>query len=177
MKRCEWASTNETLQYYHDTEWGIPSHDDRYLFEILCLEGFQSGLSWLTVLNKRPAFKKAFANFEVKKIVKFTPSQKTSLMKNGDIIRNRLKIGAVINNAEAVLEIRKEFGSFSDYVWSFTGGKTANRNAEEIAGFLSKDLKKRGLKFVGPGNTYSFMQAVGMVNGHAANCAFKKIKY
>ena len=163
MKRCNWAETNDLLKNYHDKEWGLPVHNDRILFEILSLEGFQSGLSWLTILKKRSHFRKAFANFDVKRVASFTKGEKASLMKNGDIIRNRLKIGSVINNAQAVIEIRKEFGTFSDYVWSF-------KDPEE----LSRDLKKRGLKFVGPGNTLSFMKAVGIINGHEKQCGCRK---
>ncbi|MDB5259746.1 MAG: DNA-3-methyladenine glycosylase [Candidatus Taylorbacteria bacterium] len=172
--RCAWAGPDEIYIDYHDFEWGIPVHDDRQLFEMLNLEGAQAGLSWITILKKRGNYRKAFDNFNAEKIAKYTQSKQALLMKNAGIVRNRLKINAIVENAKAFLRIRQEFGSFDAYIWSFISGKTvphAKRAAAIRASeLMSKDLKKRGFRFVGPTICFAFMQAVGMVNDHAADC-------
>jgi len=178
MKRCEWAG-HESMQEYHDKEWGFPVHDDRKLFEMLILEGAQAGLSWSTILKRRKGYKKAFSNFDAKKIVKFTQKDVNRLLKDVGIIRNRLKIESTILNAQKFLEVRKEFGSFDKYLWIFVGGKPLVNKFKkmkdlpattEISDKMSKDLKKRGFKFVGSTICYAFMQAVGMVNDHQVDC-------
>jgi DNA-3-methyladenine glycosylase I len=156
--RCAWAS-REPLLSYHDVEWGTPLHDDRLLFEFLILEGMQAGLSWETVLRKRDAFRRAFARFDPVKVSRFTSKDVARLMKDETIIRNRAKIEAAIGNAKALLVLRKEFGSFDRYVWAFSDKDV-----------LSKDLKKRGFRFVGPTTVYAAMQACGVVNDHLAQC-------
>jgi len=164
---------------YHDTEWGVPVHNDRRLFEFLILEGAQAGLSWATVLKKRPAYRKAFNNFDPKKIARYTSGRTRRLLANPGIIRNRLKIKAATQNARACLAVQQEFGSFNRYIWQFVGGKPKRnawrslkqipaRTAESDA--MSRDLKKRGFTFVGSTICYAFMQAVGMVNDHAVGC-------
>lgn len=159
-KRCHWVNLDNPLYVeYHDKEWGVPVHDDRELYELLCLEGAQAGLSWETVLKKRENYRKAFANFDPVKISKFKEKNIESLMLDAGIIRNRLKINSVIINAKAYLQLKSEGLSFNDYLWSF---KDANN--------MSKDLKKRGFKFVGATICYAFMQAVGMVNDHDKDC-------
>ena len=169
--RCRWANTNELFIPYHDNEWGIPLHDDRLLFEMINLEGAQAGLSWLTILKKRQNYRKAFDQFNPNKIAKYTSAKKTSLLKNEGIVRNRLKINATIENAKAVLKIQKEFGSFDSYIWKFVGGKPLkNAKGKTISELMSKELKMRGFRFVGPTICYAFMQAVGMVNDHEKNC-------
>ena len=170
-KRCQWAQSNELLLAYHDDEWGVPVHDDRLLFEMLNLEGAQAGLSWLTILKKRANYREAFDNFDARKIAKYGSAKVAGLLKNDGIVRNRLKIHAIITNAKAFLDIEREFGSFDTYLWQFTGGKPARRlDAAAIGERLSKDLKKRGFKFVGREICYAFMQAVGMVNDHSRDC-------
>jgi len=170
-KRCQWAQSNELLLAYHDDEWGVPVHDDRLLFEMLNLEGAQAGLSWLTILKKRANYREAFDNFDARKIAKYGSAKVAGLLKNNGIVRNRLKIHAIITNAKAFLDIEREFGSFDTYLWQFTGGKPARRlDAAAIGERLSKDLKKRGFKFVGREICYAFMQAVGMVNDHSRDC-------
>ena len=177
--RCPWSGSNPLMIEYHDTEWGVPVHDDRTLFEFLILEGAQAGLSWQTVLNKRENYRKAFSNFDAKKIARYGDEDRARLMANEGIIRNRLKIAAAILNAQAFLRVQKEFGSFDEYVWQFVGGKPIDhklasmkdvqaRTAESDA--MSKDLLKRGFKFVGSTICYAFMQAVGMVNDHEVGC-------
>jgi DNA-3-methyladenine glycosylase I len=172
--RCSWANTHELFIPYHDLEWGVPVRDERILFEMLNLEGAQAGLSWLTVLKKRDNYRKAFDNFEAHKIAKYNKIKQIALMKNEGIIRNRLKINAVIENAKAFLSIQREFGSFNMYIWSFVKNKTiphTKRNdAILISEKMSKDLKKRGFRFVGPTICFAFMQAVGMVNDHMLDC-------
>lgn len=164
---------------YHDTEWGVPQHDDRVLFEFLILEGAQAGLSWSTILAKREAYRAAFAHFDPAAVAKFGSAQISRLMANEGIVRNRMKIGAAVANARAFLEVQREFGSFDAYIWEFVGGRprvNSIRNsksvpaqtAESVA--MSKDLRKRGFNFVGPTICYAFMQAVGMVNDHLVNC-------
>ncbi|OGW95083.1 MAG: DNA-3-methyladenine glycosylase [Nitrospirae bacterium RIFCSPLOWO2_12_FULL_63_8] len=177
-RRCEWAAS-ELMTRYHDTEWGMPVHNDRRLFEFLILEGAQAGLSWETVLKKRPAYRKAFDNFEAKKIARYTSGKAKLLLANPGIIRNRLKIKAAMQNARAFLAVQKEFGSFNRYIWQFTGGRPRinawrslkqlpARTAESDA--MSRDLKQRGFTFVGSTICYAFMQAVGMVNDHLVGC-------
>ena len=169
--RCKWAQSNELLMAYHDKEWGVPVHDDRRLFEMLNLEGAQAGLSWLTILQKRANYRKAFDRFNARKIVGYGAARKAALLKNEGIVRNRLKINAVIENAKAFIQVQGEFGSFDRYIWQFVGGKTAQRRRALAASErMSKDLKKRGFKFVGATICYAFMQAVGMVNDHSREC-------
>ena len=159
VPRCSWCGDDPIYVRYHDEEWGVPVHDDRRLFEMLILEGAQAGLSWITILRKRPAYRKAFDRFDARKIARYDARKKRALMANAGIVRNRLKIDAAVANARAFLAVRKEVGSFEAYIWRFT----------DAAG-MSRDLKKRGFKFVGPTVCYAFMQAVGMVNDHVAGC-------
>jgi DNA-3-methyladenine glycosylase I len=173
-KRCLWAEEPEIYRDYHDNEWGIPQHDDRTLFEQLNLEGAQAGLSWITILKRREGYRRAFAGFDARKIARFTPAKKKSLMKDEGIVRNRLKIDAVVDNAKAYLAVQKEFGSFDTYIWSFVDGKPL-RDSKKEGGIersvaMSKDLKKRGFRFVGPTICYAFMQATGMVDDHMKDC-------
>ena len=177
-KRCGWAK-NELAVKYHDEEWGVPLHDDRLLFEFLILEGAQAGLSWDTILAKRENYRKAFDNFDAKKIAKYGDEKYNELLNNAGIVRNRLKIKSAIKNANAFLKIQKEFGSFDKYIWSFVGGEPiVNKFKElsdvpaktEISDAMSKDLKKRGFNFVGSTICYAFMQATGMVNDHIVSC-------
>jgi DNA-3-methyladenine glycosylase I len=176
--RCHWA-TNELNLPYHDEEWGVPLHDDRALFELLILEGAQAGLSWDTVLKKRPRYREVFDGFEVEKVARYDKKKVRELLKDAGIIRNKLKIAASIGNAQAFLEVQREFGSFDAYIWRFVGGspkqnswKTHKRlpakTAESDA--MSKDLQKRGFRFVGSTICYAFMQATGMVNDHLVSC-------
>ncbi|GCE31672.1 DNA-3-methyladenine glycosylase I [Dictyobacter alpinus] len=172
--RCAWAQTNELFFSYHDEEWGVPVHDDRLLFEMLNLEGAQAGLSWLTVLKKRENYRQAFENFEAEKIIHYDEAKKADLLTNEGIIRNRLKIHAVVENAKAFLAVQRESGSFDRYIWQFVDG-TPLHHPEEQQGIarserMSKDLKKRGFRFVGATICYAFMQAVGMVNDHTPDC-------
>ena len=177
MKRCSWPSSELDIAY-HDKEWGVPVHDDRVLFEFLILEGAQAGLSWSTILNKRENYRRAFARFDPRKVARFTALQKKKLMKDEGIVRNRLKIDSTVSNARAFLAVQKEFGSFDRYIWQFVGGKPIRnarkgndvpaRTAESDA--MSKDLKKRGFRFVGSTICYAFMQACGMVNDHLTAC-------
>jgi DNA-3-methyladenine glycosylase I len=164
---------------YHDKEWGVPAHDDSTLFEFLVLEGAQAGLSWQTVLNKRENYRKAFHGFEVAKIARYNSKEVQRLLRDPGIIRNRLKIEATINNSRQILEIQRESGSFDKFIWRFVGGKPIKHRFESLSEIpattnesdaMSKDLRKRGLRFVGPTICYAFMQAVGMVNDHATNC-------
>ncbi|MCB1326757.1 MAG: DNA-3-methyladenine glycosylase I [Leptospiraceae bacterium] len=178
--RCAWAKLSNPLYVqYHDREWGVPVHDDRHLFEMLNLEGAQAGLSWETILNKREGYRKAFANFDAAKVARFTPARVAKLLTNPAIVRNRLKVEGTVQNAKAFLKIQKEFGSFNRYIWSFVDGKPIqNRwrhlkelpSKTEISDAMSKDLKKRGFKFVGSTVCYAFMQATGMVNDHLVTC-------
>ncbi|MFX1408834.1 MAG: DNA-3-methyladenine glycosylase I [Promethearchaeota archaeon] len=179
VKRCGWAIHNLQMREYHDKEWGTPIHDDRLLFEFLILEGAQAGLSWSTILQKRENFKNAFDNFNANNIVKYNNQKIEELMNNEGIIRNRLKINAVIANAKAFLGVQREFGTFDNYIWQFVDYKPIENNFKELSELpskteqsekMSKDLKKRGFKFVGPTICYAFMQAVGMVNDHIINC-------
>ncbi len=178
-KRCEWCGTDPLYVDYHDTEWGVPVHDDRLLFEMVVLDGAQAGLSWITILKKREAYRKAFDNFDPKKVARYTDKRIARLLENPGIVRNRLKVHSAIRNAGAFLAVVDEFGSFNPYIWQFVGGKPIqNRwgrlgdlpatSAESDA--MSKDLKKRGFNFVGPTICYAFMQAAGMVNDHVVGC-------
>jgi DNA-3-methyladenine glycosylase I len=179
MKRCYWSQHDEQEAHYHDTEWGVPLHNDKKHFEFILLDGFQAGLSWRTILHKRKNFAKAFNNFDYKKIAKYDEAKVQALMQDIGIIRNQLKIRSSITNALSFMEVQKEFGSFDQYIWSFTGGKTIKNKwkshsdipattAESDA--MSKDLKKRGFKFVGSTICYAYMQAAGMVNDHTTDC-------
>ena len=175
--RCTWPSSELDIAY-HDQEWGVPVHDDRVLFEFLTLEGAQAGLSWSTILKKRENYRRAFAGFDPQKVARFTASRKKLLMKDEGIVRNRLKIDSTITNARAFLAVQKEFGSFDRYVWTFVGGHPLQnrRQGKDIpartpeSDALSKDLKKRGFRFVGSTICYAFMQATGMVNDHLVGC-------
>jgi len=174
--RCDWARTDLSIAY-HDKEWGVPLHDDRGLFEFLILEGAQAGLSWETILRKRNNYRKAFDRFNPSKVAKYDAEKIESLMADEGIIRNRLKINSAIGNAKAFLEVQKEFGSFDAYAWQFVNGKPLQRKRGQpvlarttISDTLSKDLAKRGFKFVGSTICYAFMQAVGMVNDHNMSC-------
>jgi len=176
IKRCHWA-TSDLMIRYHDEEWGVPLHDDRALFEFLILEGAQAGLSWSTILQKRENYRKAFDKFDAKKIARYDAKKTEQLMNDAGIIRNRLKIAAAIQNANAFLETQKEFGSFDTYIWQFVGGKPKMNNWPDHApartpesDAMSKDLQRRGFKFVGSTICYAFMQAVGMVNDHDGGC-------
>jgi DNA-3-methyladenine glycosylase I len=179
MLRCAWSTTDPLYIAYHDEEWGVPVHDERKLFEMLILEGAQAGLSWITILKKRENYRKAFDNFDVKKVARYNARKKQSLMKNVGIVRNRLKIDATVSNARAFLAVQKEWESFDRYIWQFTGGKPIvnhRRSLKEIppttleSDAMSKDLKKRGFRFVGSTICYAFMQATGMVNDHLTVC-------
>ncbi|MDC9513521.1 DNA-3-methyladenine glycosylase I [Pseudoalteromonas sp. CST5] len=178
--RCAWLdATKPDYVKYHDEEWGVPLYDDTKLFEFITLESAQAGLSWYTILKKRAGYKKAFANFNVQKVAKFTADDIERLMQDESIVRNRLKIAATVNNAQRFIEIQKEFGSFSNYQWQFVGNKPiiSDLNSvedtpaitEESKAF-AKDLKKRGFKFLGPTTVYAHMQACGMVNDHSNDC-------
>ncbi len=175
-KRCDWAKTDLMIAY-HDKEWGIPVHDDRTLFEFLILEGAQAGLSWEIILRKRDNYRAAFDRFDAAKIAKYNQARVARLLGNAGIIRNRLKIGAAIQNARAFLEVQKEFGSFDAFIWQFIDGKPRKRKRGQaivatspVSDAMSKDLSRRGFKFVGSTICYAFMQAVGMVNDHNPAC-------
>lgn len=177
MNRCRWADPNSELYTaYHDNEWGKPEHDDRKLFEMLTLEGFQAGLSWLTILKKREAFRKAFDSFQPAIVARYDPEKVNELMADTAIVRNRRKIEAAIRNAGVFLAIQEEFGSFDRYLWAFTGGKVIlnmddeTRAHTELSDRISKDLKRRGMSFVGTTIIYAFLQAVGVVNDHELSC-------
>jgi DNA-3-methyladenine glycosylase I len=177
VKRCSWPSTELDIAY-HDKEWGVPVHDDRVLFEFLILEGAQAGLSWSTILKKRENYRRAFAGFDPRKVARFDASRKRKLMKDDGIVRNRLKIDSTVSNARAFLAVQKEFGSFDRYLWQFVGGEPIrnSRKGKDIpartpeSDALSKDLQRRGFRFVGSTICYAFMQAVGMVNDHVVGC-------
>ena len=183
IKRCAWADSTPLMTRYHDTEWGVPVHDDGMLFELLTLEGAQAGLSWTTILNKRANYRAAFANFDVRKVARFDRRKIAALMANPGIVRNRLKIAGTVKNARAFLAVQKEFGSFDAYLWRFVGGAPIVNRPTATSGVvatskesdaLSKDLKKRGFTFVGSTIIYAFMQAVGMVNDHLVECDWKR---
>jgi len=179
ISRCAWGTRDPQMIAYHDTEWGVPLHDDRKLFEFLMLDAFQAGVSWAIVLHKRENFRRAFHNFDARKIAQYDAREIERLLADAGIIRNRLKIAATINNAQRFLEIQKEFGSFDQYIWSFVGGKPIVHKFKTIrqipatskeSDALSADLKARGFKFVGSTICYAFMQAAGMVNDHTTDC-------
>ena len=186
MERCEWANKNELERSYHDKEWGVPIHDDRSLFEFLILEGAQAGLSWSTILRKREGYRKAFDNFDARKISRYSKADVSRLLANPDIIRNKLKINTAITNARAFLHVQKEFGSFDRYIWLFVHGRPIQNSWKKMTDIpsnspeseaMSKDLRKRGFKLVGPTICYAFMQAVGMVNDHVVGCfRYKEVK-
>lgn len=176
---CSWPKGDHLLIKYHDNEWGSPLHNDKKLFEFLVLEGFQAGLSWLTILKKRENFRKAFDRFDFNKVATYDRQKINSLLENSGIIRNKLKIESTVANAKAFIEVRKEFGTFDTYIWNFTGNKPIHNGFEsikeipartELSDFISKDLKKRGFKFVGSTIVYAHMQATGMVNDHIKSC-------
>ncbi len=179
--RCEWANLDPLLATYHDQEWGVPIHDDRLLFEMLNLEGAQAGLSWLTILKKRATYREAFDDFDAAKIADYDEAKRAELLTNEGIIRNRLKVNAFIENAKAFLRVKDEFGSFDSYVWQAVDNEPrvgdVNRDVvQEVSKALSKDMKKRGFRFVGPTTVLAFMQAVGMVNDHQPDCyRFKEL--
>lgn len=177
MKRCFWVDEkSEIYLKYHDEEWGVPKYDDRDLFELLILESFQAGLAWITVLKKREAFRKAFDNFDVKKVAAYDEIKVEKLLQNEGIIRSRGKINAAINNAKIFIEIQKEYGSFSNYIWAFTENKVIKNTSGKIpvstplSDKISKDLKKRGMKYVGTVIVYSYLQAIGVVDDHEKDC-------
>ena len=177
--RCEWAADGGLMRAYHDKEWGVPVHDDRTLFEFLILEGAQAGLSWATILKKRDAYRRAFHAFDPAKVARYRDRDRARLLADAGIVRNRAKIDAAISNARAVLEIQREAGSLDAYLWRFVGGKPVRNRVRRLSAIpaqteqseaMSKDLRKRGLKFAGPTICYAFMQAVGMVNDHVVSC-------
>jgi len=179
MKRCGWAESSDLLRVYHDHEWGVEVHDDLRLFEFLILEGAQAGLSWSTILKKRDGYRKAFDGFDPRKISLYSEDDISRLCSDSAIVRNRLKIRAAVSNAQAYLRVQEEFGSFDKYIWRFVGGKPIRNGWKEMAEIpsgspesdaMSKDLLKRGFKFVGTTICYAFMQAVGMVNDHVIDC-------
>jgi len=179
MKKCTWALSSPNEERYHDLEWGVPVHNDRLLFEFLILEGAQAGLSWSTILNKRDGYRKAFDNFDAERIAGYDGQKISELLSNPDIVRNKLKVNAAVINAQAFLHVQQAFGSFDDYIWQFVDSKplhNAWNNAAEVPAatqtseLISKDLKKRGFKFVGSTICYAYMQATGMVNDHTTDC-------
>ena len=179
VNRCWWAGTDPKYVAYHDDEWGTPVHDENVLFEFLILEGAQAGLSWSTILNKRENYQAAFAYFDPQKVAKYDQAKITELLNNPGIIRNKLKVNAAVTNAKVFLEVQKEFGSFDNYIWGFVDHKPIINTWEDprdipastpLSEKISKDLKKRGFKFVGPTIVYAFMQAIGMINDHTTDC-------
>jgi DNA-3-methyladenine glycosylase I len=181
-KRCEWAK-DEPNTAYHDEEWGTPQHDDQKLFEFLILEGAQAGLSWTTILKRREGYRKAFSDFDAKKVSKYTQKRVDKLLQDESIIRNKLKVNSAVNNAKQFLKVQQEFGSFDNYLWGFVNGKPIKNKfkklsdlpaSTEISEKLSQDLKKRGFNFVGPTICYALMQAIGMVNDHTSDCFLYK---
>jgi DNA-3-methyladenine glycosylase I len=178
--RCAWAPLAQpNYVAYHDEEWGVPSHDDRHLFEMLVLEGAQAGLSWSTILNKREGYRRAFAGFDLAKVARFTPAEVERLLLDPGIVRNRLKVESSVNNAARVLEVQREHGSLDAYLWSFVGGRPLVGRWEQLSDLpaetaesraMSEDLKRRGFRFVGPTVCYAFMQATGIVNDHTTDC-------
>lgn len=179
MKRCQWVTNDPEYIHYHDTEWGVPVHDDRKLFEFLILEGAQAGLSWLTILKRRKGYVRAFDNFDVEKVARYTPEKINRLLQDSGIIRNRLKVASAVTNAQAFIRVQEEFGSFDRYAWQFVDGEpkiNAFKSNSDIpattkeSDAFSKDLKQRGFKFVGSTIIYAHMQATGMVNDHLVSC-------
>ncbi len=186
MKRCGWCEGHDIYIDYHDKEWGVPVHDDRHLFEMLNLEGAQAGLSWLTILQKREGYRLLFDNFEAEKIIKYKAKKIEALRQDARIVRNKLKINAVIENAKQYLNIQNEYGSFDAYIWQFVDGEPIQNKFKTLkdvpatskeSDIMSKDLKKKGFKFVGSTICYAYMQAVGMVNDHVTSCfRYKEVK-
>jgi len=184
--RCNWCIGKPLYEQYHDEEWGVPVYDDLKQFEFLVLESAQAGLSWWTILQRRGGYRKAFANFDYKKVAKFTPEKVEKLLQDTGIIRNRAKIEATVNNAQRFMEVQREFGSFSNYIWSFVGGKPLVSQLKHLKDIqptslesdaLAKDMKKRGFKFLGSTTLYAHMQATGLVNDHLTDChRYKKCK-
>ena len=179
MQRCAWAGSDPLYIAYHDEEWGVPLHDDQRLFEMLILEGAQAGLSWITILRKRAAYRKAFDGFDPRKVARYRQPRIERLLSDDGIVRNRLKIEGTVRNAAAFLEVQREFGTFDAYIWRFVGGRplqNARRSMKDVppttpeSDAMSKDLKKRGFTFVGSTICYAFMQATGMVNDHVVDC-------
>ena len=171
--RCKWAGDDEIYIQYHDEEWGVPTHDDRELFEIIVLESFQAGLSWITILKKRENFRKAFDGFDVEKVAGYDEDKIEELRLNEGIIRHKGKISSAINNAHVFIEIQKEFGSFDEYIWGFTDGeiiKAEYLTESDLSKQISKDLKKRGMKFVGPTIIYSYLESIGIIDNHQPYC-------
>jgi DNA-3-methyladenine glycosylase I len=172
-KRCTWAGPDEVYIRYHDEEWGVPTHNDRELFEMLVLESFQAGLSWITILKKRENFKKAFDDFDVEKVADYDEKKVEELRLNEGIIRHKGKITSAINNAKVFIDIQDEFGSFDEYIWGFTDGETIKAEfltESESSKNISKDLKKRGMKFVGPTIIYSYLESIGIIDNHQEDC-------
>jgi DNA-3-methyladenine glycosylase I len=178
-RRCAWCGDDPLYRRYHDEEWGVPVHDDRRLFEFLLLEGAQAGLSWITILRKRENYRRAFAGFDPQRVARFTPRRVERLLQDAGIVRNRLKIEGAVASARAYLKVQVEIGSFADYIWGFTAGTTIQNRWRTLAELpaqtpesqrMSRDLRRRGFKFVGPTICYAFMQAVGMVNDHEVGC-------
>jgi DNA-3-methyladenine glycosylase I len=179
-RRCEWADPGDPLNVaYHDEEWGVPSHDDRHLFELLTLEGAQAGLSWATILRKREGYRSAFEQFDPDRVARFKPRKIEGLLRDPSIVRNRLKVESAVNNARRMLEVQEEFGTFSSYTWGFVGGapivgrwRTLNDlpSQTQESNAMSKDLKRRGFRFIGPTVCYAYMQATGLVNDHVTGC-------
>lgn len=179
MKRCEWSTSSELYMEYHDTEWGVPVYDDQKHFECLTLESAQAGLSWITILKKRENYRKAYDNFDPKKVARYGEAKKVKLLSDIGIVRNKLKIETSIINAKKFLEIQKEFGSYSNYIWTFTNGKSIIGKCKEIKEYKSRtelsdkislDLKKRGFKFLGSTTVYAYLQATGIINDHLIYC-------
>lgn len=186
VKRCEWGLNYQISIDYHDKEWCVPVYDDKILFEFLILEGAQAGLSWITILQRRENYREAFDNFDYEKIAKYNEEKIAELLQNSGIIKNKLKVRSAVTNAQAFIEVRKEFGTFSKFIWSFVDNKPIQNKWKilrelpaktELSEKISKDLKKRGFRFVGPTIVYAFMQAVGMVNDHTIDCyRYKELK-
>ncbi len=179
INRCEWAGSDPLMIAYHDEEWGVPVHDDKELFEFLILEGAQAGLSWTTILNRREGYREAFADFDIFKVARFSEKDFERLLQDPGIIRNKLKVRSAINNAQRVISIQEEFGSFDQYIWQFVDSQPVQNHFKKLSDIpaftdlsttMSKSLKKRGFTFVGPTICYAYMQAVGMVNDHLTNC-------
>jgi DNA-3-methyladenine glycosylase I len=173
-QRCAWAESNDLLRTYHDHQWGVPVHDDRVLFEMLNLEGAQAGLSWLTILARRDNYRRAFDNFDPQKVATYDEDKRASLLQDKGIIRNRLKVNAVIENARSTLAVQQKHGSLDKYLWDYVGNQkltqVTHAQAAEISVRMSKGLKKDGFRFIGPTTCYAFMQAVGMMNDHSTEC-------
>ncbi len=185
LPRCSWAGDDPLYLAYHDREWGVPTHDDRKLFEMLILEGAQAGLSWITILRKRNNYRKVFDNFDAAKIARYDDARIAAILSDPGIVRNRLKVTGAVQNARAFLRVRKEFGSFDTFIWRFVGGRTIRNEWKSVADIpartpesdaMSTELKRRGFTFVGPTICYAFMQAVGMVNDHTIDCFCRRGK-